>query len=221
MQWIGLQAASLPLVFDMKYTFVKSSSDYKMCPDAALPEVAMIGRSNVGKSSLINRLLESKKAAKTSATPGKTQLINHFLVENKWYLVDLPGYGFAKVSQKERAKWDKMVKNYLLHRRNLICLFILIDCRIPPQQSDLNFVQYAGKNGIPFVLVFTKADKQSALKTQDTLQAFAAKLRETWEEIPPFLVTSAQNGLGREALVHEIEQAIKNHSEAIGQAKMN
>jgi GTP-binding protein len=181
MQWIGLQAASLPLVLDMKYTFVKSSSDYKMCPDAALPEVAMIGRSNVGKSSLINRLLESKKAAKTSATPGKTQLINHFLVENKWYLVDLPGYGFAKVSQKERAKWDKMVKNYLLHRRNL---------------------------------VFTKADKQSALKTQDTLQAFAAKLRETWEEIPPFLVTSAQNGLGREALVYEIEQALFHYREA-------
>lgn len=199
----------------MKYEFVKSSAEYKLCPDPTLPEVAMIGRSNVGKSSLINRLLESKKAAKTSSTPGKTQLINHFLVEKKWYLVDLPGYGFAKVSQKERAKWDKMVKNYLLNRSNLICLFILIDCRVPPQQSDLDFVNFAGKNGIPFVLVFTKADKQSERKTQDTLQAFAARLRENWEEIPPFIVTSAQNGLGRDALVYEVEQAILHYREAL------
>jgi GTP-binding protein len=192
----------------MKYTFVKSSADYKMCPEETLPEVALIGRSNVGKSSLINRLLESKNAAKISSTPGKTQLINHFLVENKWYLVDLPGYGFAKVSQKERAKWDKMVKNYLLHRMNLICLFILIDSRVPPQQSDLDFVNFAGKNGIPFVLVFTKADKQSALKTQDTLRAFTTKMKETWESLPNCIVTSASTGLGRDALVHEIEQGI-------------
>lgn len=189
-----------------------------MCPEGMLPEMAMIGRSNVGKSSLINRILESKSAAKTSSTPGKTQLINHFLVENKWYLVDLPGYGFAKVSQKERAKWEKMVRDYLIKRKQLACLFVLIDSRIPPQQSDLDFVNFVGKNGIPFVLVFTKADKQSAGKTQDTLLAFTQKMKETWEEIPPCIVTSAQSGLGREAILFEIEQAMVHFAEA-NQAK--
>jgi len=192
----------------MKYTFIKSSAEYTQCPEPDRPEVALIGRSNVGKSSLINALLKSKGAAKISSTPGKTQVINHFLIEDSWYMVDLPGYGYAKVSQTERAKWSKMVQNYLLKRTNLTVLLLLIDSRIPPQKSDLEFADFAGKNGIPIVLVFTKADKQSAGKTQSTVAAFTQKMLETWESMPAVIVTSATSGLGREAVLEQIGAAL-------------
>ncbi len=182
----------------MKYSFIKSSTEWKMCPPPDKPEVAFIGRSNVGKSSLINALLKSKDAAKTSGTPGKTQVINHFLIEEQWYMVDLPGYGYARVSKVERVKWEKMVKNYLMNRKNLVCLMVLIDSRIPPQQSDLDFLAFAGKNGIPFAIIFTKADKQSTAKTQNNIQIFKAKMLQNWEELPKMIITSAQSGLGRE-----------------------
>jgi GTP-binding protein len=141
----------------MKYQFLKSSAEWQQCPPDTFPEIALIGRSNVGKSSLINALLQAKGVAKTSATPGKTQVINHFLIEDSWYLVDLPGYGYARVSQTERAKWSKMVQGYLLNRKNLVLLMLLIDSRIPPQKSDIEFTRFAGKNGLPLILVFYKS----------------------------------------------------------------
>lgn len=192
----------------MKYVFVKSSAEWKQCPPADRPEIALIGRSNVGKSSLINALLKAKGAAKISSTPGKTQVINHFLIEDSWYLVDLPGYGYAKVSQTERAKWSKMVKDYLTQRANLCYLLLLVDSRIPPQKSDLEFADFAGKNGLPLLLVFTKADKQSAGKTQATVQAFSKKMLENWESLPAIVVTSSETGLGREPLMAHIEMAL-------------
>jgi GTP-binding protein len=197
----------------MKYSFVKSSTEWKMCPEPDKPEVAFIGRSNVGKSSLINALLKSKDAAKTSSTPGKTQVINHFLIEKIWYMVDLPGYGYARVSRTERVKWEKMVKNYLTNRKNLVCLMVLIDSRIPPQESDLDFVRYAGKNGIPIVLVFTKADKQSMAKTKNTIQEFGNEMLKSWEELPQIIITSAQTGLGREEILEAIEQGLESFEE--------
>jgi len=198
------------LQIEMKYTFIKSSTDWKMCPEPDKPEVAFIGRSNVGKSSLINALLKSKGAAKISSTPGKTQVINHFLIEDIWYMVDLPGYGYARVSQTERVKWEKMVKNYLTNRKNLVYLMVLIDSRIPPQKSDLEFLQFAGKNGIPFILIFTKADKQSTAKTKNTIQEFTNAMLETWEALPPIITTSAQTGLGREEVLDAIVQGLES-----------
>jgi GTP-binding protein len=193
----------------MKYVFVKSSTDWKMCPEADKPEIALIGRSNVGKSSLINAILESRGAAKISATPGKTQVINHFLVENSWYLVDLPGYGYARVSRSERNKWEKMVRDYLLKRPNLMMLFLLIDSRIPPQQSDLEFASFAGKNGIPLCLVFTKADKQSALKSKATMDNFSSEMLKEWESLPLMILSSATSGLGREQILDVMIPALE------------
>ena len=193
----------------MKYVFVKSSTDWKMCPEADKPEIAMIGRSNVGKSSLINAILESKGAAKISATPGKTQVINHFLVENSWYLVDLPGYGYARVSRSERNKWEKMVRDFLLKRPNLMMLFLLIDSRIPPQKSDLEFASFAGKNRIPLCIVFTKADKQSALKSKATMDSFSAEMLQEWESLPLMIVSSAISGLGREQILDVLIPALE------------
>jgi GTP-binding protein len=193
----------------MKYVFVKSSTDWKMCPEADKPEIAMIGRSNVGKSSLINAILESKGAAKISATPGKTQVINHFLVENSWYLVDLPGYGYARVSRSERNKWEKMVRDFLLKRPNLMMLFLLIDSRIPPQKSDLEFASFAGKNRIPLCIVFTKADKQSALKSKATMDSFSAEMLQEWESLPLMILSSAISGLGREQILDVLIPALE------------
>lgn len=195
----------------MKYLFIKSSTDHKMCPEPSIPEVALIGRSNVGKSSLINTLLEAKSAAKVSSTPGKTQVINHFLIQDRWYMVDLPGYGYAKVSQTERAKWDKMVKNYLTQRKNLALLFVLIDSRIPPQKSDLEFIRFVGKNGIPFALVFTKADKQSPGKTKASVEAFTSELKKDWDEMPPMVVSSSISGMGREEIFDLIVESLENY----------
>ena len=193
----------------MKYVFVKSSTDWKMCPEADKPEIALIGRSNVGKSSLINAILESRGAAKISATPGKTQVINHFLVENSWYLVDLPGYGYARVSRSERNKWEKMVRDFLLKRPNLMMLFLLIDSRIPPQKSDLEFASFVGKNGIPLCMVFTKADKQSALKSKATMDSFSAEMLKEWESLPLMILSSALSGLGREQILDVMIPALE------------
>jgi GTP-binding protein len=193
----------------MKYVFVKSSTDWKMCPEADKPEIALIGRSNVGKSSLINAILESRGAAKISATPGKTQVINHFLIENSWYLVDLPGYGYARVSRSERNKWEKMVRDFLLKRPNLMMLFLLIDSRIPPQKSDLEFASFAGKNGIPLCIVFTKADKQSAAKSKATMDSFSAEMLKEWESLPLMILSSATTGLGREQILDVMIPALE------------
>lgn len=188
-------------------TFVCSNTDIIKLPEPYLPEYAFIGRSNVGKSSLINMLVRQKHLAKTSSTPGKTQLINHFLINENWFLVDLPGYGYAKVSQSSRAEWGKMIKQYLTSRSNLQCVFSLIDSRLSPQKKDLEFCEYLGEQGIPFVLVFTKADKQSKLKTTHNVAAFTDALLEFFEELPTYFVSSAETELGREEIlnfVHEV-----------------
>lgn len=193
----------------MNFSFVKSSSDWQQCPPADRPEIALIGRSNVGKSSLINALLKSKSAAKTSATPGKTQLINHFLVENLWYLVDLPGYGYARVSRSERNKWEKMIRDYFLKRENLMLLLLLIDSRVPPQKSDLDFAVFAGRNQIPLLLIFTKADKQSPGKSKTAMELFSAEMQKEWESLPPMILSSAINGLGRQEMLDQMTLALE------------
>ena len=152
--------------------FVISNQDVKKCPSTGLPEYAFIGRSNVGKSSLINMLTGRKKLAKTSSTPGKTQLINHFLIDEQWYLVDLPGYGYAKVSKKERSKWEKFIQDYLLNRENLVCVFVLLDSRIEAQKIDLEFMEWCGEKGVPFAMVFTKTDKLPSHKLNKNLKAY-------------------------------------------------
>lgn len=194
----------------MKFSFIKSSAAWEQCPPPDMPEIALIGRSNVGKSSLINALLQSKSAAKTSATPGKTQLINHFLIEDLWYLVDLPGYGYARVSRSERNKWEKMLRDYFHNRQNLVLLLLLVDSRIPPQKSDLEFAAFAGRKQIPLAVVFTKADKQSAPKSAAAMENFGNEMKKDWEELPPFLLSSAQTGAGREAILALMSSALDN-----------
>ncbi|MEY4216208.1 MAG: hypothetical protein RLZZ68_664 [Bacteroidota bacterium] len=191
-------------------TFVMSNSDYKACPKPTLPEFAFIGRSNVGKSSLINMLLSKKNLAKTSSAPGKTQLINHFIINDAWYLVDLPGYGYAKVSKNQREKWQKLISSYLRHRENLTLVFILIDVRLEPQKIDLEFINWCGEEQIPFSLVLTKLDKVSRAEAQRNLMKLQEALLETWEELPPFFATSATNGEGREALLGYIDSLIRS-----------
>jgi len=190
----------------LKAEFVKSASVVSQCPPPNKPELAFIGRSNVGKSSLINMLTGVKRLAKTSSTPGKTQLINHFLIEDHWYLVDLPGYGFAKVPIKEKAKWEKMTWDYMEERENLLYVFVLIDCRIPPQKIDLEFVYRLGTKGIPFKLVFTKWDKVKPLKGQKNVNDFKMALSETWEILPEHYITSSERGLGRLELLQLIDE---------------
>jgi len=186
--------------------FISSNTDHKKCPDTGLPEYAFIGRSNVGKSSLINMLVNNKKLARISSTPGKTQLINHFLVNERWYLVDLPGYGWAKVSKVKKASWGKMITNYLLQRQQMVCLFILIDSRLPPQKIDIDFIEWVGVHRIPFALIFTKADKQSANKTQKNMNIFRKKLQETWAELPQMFLSSTVDTTGREEILGYIEE---------------
>jgi GTP-binding protein len=190
----------------IKAEFVKSAATISNCPEPSHPEYAFIGRSNVGKSSLINMLTGHKKLAKTSSTPGKTQLINHFLIEDKWYLVDLPGYGFAKVPLKEKEKWEKMTWDYLEQRENLLYVFVLIDSRIPPQLIDIEFIHKLGERSIPFKLVFTKWDKVKPLKGQKNVTDFKMALAERWEILPEHYISSAEKGLGRLELLQVIDE---------------
>lgn len=191
--------------------FVISASKISQCPLANKAEFAFIGRSNVGKSSLINMLTNRKSLAKTSATPGKTQLINHFLINKTWYLVDLPGYGYAKVSKVEREKWQKMINNYLLKRETLLTVFVLVDSRLEPQKIDLEFINFLGENSVPLQIIFTKTDKQSNKKTMDNVQLFKQKLLETWEESPNILLSSSINKNGKEEILSEIENIINQY----------
>lgn len=181
--------------------FKCSNTRTEKLPPPALPEYAFIGRSNVGKSSLINMLTQRKGLAKTSQTPGKTQLINHFLINENWYIVDLPGYGFAKTSKDNRAEWERFIRYYLKNRENLQCVFVLIDSRVPPQKLDLYFCMWLGEHGIPFVLVFTKADKQSKIKTDKTVIEFKKALLGYFEEIPPLFITSSEIQQGRDEIL--------------------
>lgn len=192
-------------------TFITSSSDYTQCPAPGKPEYAFIGRSNVGKSSLINMLTNYGHLAKISGKPGKTQLINHFLIDDRWFLVDLPGYGYARVSKETKEQWQPMIRNYIVNRESLACVMALIDSRLPPQAIDVEFINWLGETGIPFVLVFTKADKQSANKTQASVAAFQKKILESWETMPPYFITSATSKAGRQELlayIHEINKRI-------------
>lgn len=186
--------------------FIVSSPDYQKCPKPEFPEFAFIGRSNVGKSSLINMLTDRKNLAKTSNTPGKTQLINHFIINENWYLVDLPGYGFAKISKSIRKKWEGMIQNYLLHRTNLLSTFILIDSRLEPQKIDLEFISWMGEKGKPFVLLFTKTDKLSKTKLAINIEKYKNVLLEQWEELPVSILTSAKTSRGKEEILEFIDQ---------------
>jgi GTP-binding protein len=189
--------------------FLQSNTDYEKCPKPDKPEYAFIGRSNVGKSSLINALVQKKNLAKTSQTPGKTQLINHFQIDKKWYLVDLPGYGYAKVSKTEREKFEKMIHEYLENRQNLIYTFVLVDIRHEPQKLDMEFMNNLGEQGIPFCIVFTKADKLSQTAINKSVSTYQEQMLETWEEMPQFFVTSSVNGSGREEILATIESLNK------------
>lgn len=189
--------------------FVISNTDVRKCPEGNLPEYAFIGRSNVGKSSLINMLTGRKGLAMTSATPGKTMLINHFLINKNWHLVDLPGYGYAKRGQKGQQQIQNIIESYILHRTQMSCLFVLIDCRHEPQQIDLAFIEWLGENGIPFALIFTKADKLKSGRLQANIRAYLQQLQEQWEELPLYFITSSENRLGREEVLSYIEQINK------------
>lgn len=197
-------------------TYIISNPDVSTCPESSLPEFAFIGRSNVGKSSLINALCHNPKLAKTSQKPGKTLLINHFLIESsgdkmingKWHLVDLPGYGYAQAGQKQREKLKRMIERYCLLREQLVCLFVLIDCRHEAQRIDLDFMAWLGENGVPFAIVFTKADKLGRMRLHENIEAYKARLLEDWEELPPIFVTSAKSKQGGEELTAYIEQWI-------------
>ena len=190
--------------------FTLSAPVVSMCPQDTKPEYAFIGRSNVGKSSLINMLTSRKKLAKTSSTPGKTLLINHFIINKEWYLVDLPGYGYAKRSKKEIQKLDQMIRGYILGREQLVNVFVLIDVRLEPQAVDLEFINWLGMSSIPFSIVFTKSDKLSNGKVRQNVDAYIKKMLETWEEMPPYFVTSAEKGEGREDVLNYIEQINKS-----------
>jgi GTP-binding protein len=190
--------------------FLVSNQSISKCPPPNKPEFAFIGRSNVGKSSLINMLCQSKSLAKTSSTPGKTQLINHFIINNAWYLVDLPGYGYAKLSKSKKETFGKMIMDYLTHRESLMCLFILVDSRLEPQPIDLQFMQQMGTMGMPFAIVLTKVDKLSKTVFQAQVDGYKQKLLEDWEELPPMFITSATKREGRDEIVTYIEAVIKN-----------
>lgn len=186
-------------------TFLISNSNYKKCPETGLPEYAFIGRSNVGKSSLINMLTGNKGLAKTSVKPGKTQLINHFEINHEWYLVDLPGYGYAKVSKGEREKWGKMIREYMLKRETLEAVFVLIDSRIEPQAIDLDFIRFLGENEVPLYIVFTKIDKLRQRDLAANVNAFKRALKEEWEELPEMFLTSSVTRYGRDHILERIE----------------
>lgn len=190
-------------------TFLVSNTDHKLCPKDQKLEFAFIGRSNVGKSSLINMLTNHKKLAKTSGTPGKTQLINHFLINEQWYLVDLPGYGYAKVSKTARASFEKFISDYLLEREQLVNTFVLLDSRLEPQKIDLEFMNWCGEKGIPFSMVFTKIDKLSSSALQKNLAIYKKEMLKSWEELPPVFTTSSESNFGREKLLNYIGSMLK------------
>lgn len=190
----------------LKAEFVVSNSTVSKCPEPDRHEYAFIGRSNVGKSSLINMLTNHKKLAKTAAKPGKTQLINHFLINDSWYMVDLPGYGYARISESNRQLFQKMIRDYILKRENLVCLFVLIDSRHEPQQIDLEFMEWLGENGVPFVMVFTKADKLTASQRIRCIDEYHKVMLDTWESTPMAFMTSAEKRLGREELLDYIDE---------------
>ena len=190
--------------------FVLSNTKVELCPKSKIPEYAFIGRSNVGKSSLINMLCNRKKLAKTSSRPGKTQLINHFLINKKWYLVDLPGYGYARVSKTQKKTFQKFVTNYFIKRKQLIAAFLLIDLRHKPQTLDLEFMRWLGKNYIPFSIVFTKADKLKEREIKKNTSEYFKTLKDDWEEMPKHFITSSEKSLGRDELLNYINQI--NHS---------
>ncbi len=186
--------------------FVISNTDVNLCPAGTMPEYAFIGRSNVGKSSLINMLTQHKGLAMTSQKPGKTQLINHFLVNRQWHLVDLPGYGYARLSKGSRNKLKEMIEDYVLDRPQLVNLFILLDCRHEAQKIDLEFIEWAGENNVPLALIFTKADKLSKTKLKENITAYKERLLEEWAELPPIFITSSETRLGRDEVLDYIEE---------------
>ena len=192
-----------------KAEFTLSAPNVAMCPKDNKPEYAFIGRSNVGKSSLINMLTNNK----TSATPGKTLLINHFIINNEWYLVDLPGYGFAKRSKKEVQKLEQMINGYILQREQLVNVFLLVDIRLEPQKIDLDFIEWLGTSSIPFAIVFTKADKLSTAKVSQNVEAYKKTLSETWDELPPYFITSSEKKTGRDEILDYIDQINKSLKE--------
>ena len=192
-----------------KAEFICSNTRVDLCPQEAIPEYAFIGRSNVGKSSLINMLVERKKLAKTSSTPGKTRLINHFKINDQWFLCDLPGYGYAKVSKKERESFAKMIEKYATQRTNLVCFFVLVDARIPPQQLDLDFIEWLGDSNLPFVIVFTKVDKINQTGKSKNLEMLKKELLQSWDELPLIFETSATKGTGKEQVMEFIEDTNK------------
>ena len=196
-----------------KAEFVISNTDVKKCPEGNLPEYAFIGRSNVGKSSLINMLTNHKGLAMTSQKPGKTMLINHFLIDNKWYLVDLPGYGYAQRGKENREKLKRIIESYILNRQQLTNLFVLLDSRHAPQKIDLEFMEWLGECGIPFSIIFTKIDKSSKGKVKENIDVYAAKLYETWEELPPIFLSSSEKRNGREEILSYIGEISKSHDE--------
>ena len=189
--------------------FVTSNNTYRKCPTDDKHEFAFIGRSNVGKSSLINMLLQHPDLAKTSSKPGKTVLINHFIINDEWYVVDLPGYGYARTSKEQREILRTIIENYVLRREQLSNLFVLIDSRLEPQKIDLDFIDWLGENGVPFSIVFTKIDKLGPMKLKENVEAYKEKLSETWEELPPIFTTSSEKKLGREPILDYIEEIMK------------
>ncbi len=189
-----------------KAEFLMSNTRFEFLPNDNIPEYAFIGRSNVGKSSLINMLVQRKGLAKTSSVPGKTVAINHFMVNNAWYLVDLPGYGYAQHSKKQREQWRVMINNYITRRRNLVCTFVLVDARHEPQNNDIGFMEWLADSQVPFCIVFTKADKVSKAELERNVEAMKTKLLEDWEELPPIFITSSENRMGRDEVLDYIEQ---------------
>lgn len=192
--------------------FVISNTDYKKCPERDLPEYAFIGRSNVGKSSLINMLTDHSKLAKTSGRPGKTQLINHFIINEEWYLVDLPGYGWAQVSKESRNKWDKMVKDYMRYRPNLYLVFVLVDSRLPPQKVDMEFINWMGEHQVPLAIVLTKTDKLSKNQVASNHAAIRRELKGYWAELPPMFRSSAVDKNGKEEILNYIAEINRGKS---------
>ena len=196
-------------------TFIKSSETLKQCPPSSLPEFGFIGRSNVGKSSLINMLTGWSRLAKISVNPGKTRTINHFLINEKWHLVDLPGYGYAKVPIKLREKWQHNTREYIMKRDNLVCLFVLLDSRIKPQRSDINFMEYLGINQVPFVRVFTKSDKVGTEAFKDSVDQYDAEMLKKWESLPVTFITSSKNKEGRDEILGFIQENLNKLSNRV------